>query len=82
MWLETRDERRDFYKGLIQAAAALLKYRQGKPEPAGRLARRASALLQPYAPVCEGLDVRAVVRLLEAVPAAVPPLPRLDLEKQ
>ena len=34
LWLKTSDERRDFYKGLIQTAAVFLKLQQGKPDPA------------------------------------------------
>ena len=67
LWLETRDERRDFYKGLIQTAAVFLKLKQSKPEPAARLATRALALLTRYEPRYEGLDVSAVTRLLRAV---------------
>lgn len=67
LWLATHDERRNFYKGLIQAAAALLKIKMGKPDPARRLAARARTLLQSYAPRYEGLDVVAVLQLLTAI---------------
>jgi len=67
LWLATRGEGRDFYKGLIQTAAVYLKLQQAKPAPAQRLAQRAAALLTPFQPVREGLDVTAVVTLLQAV---------------
>lgn len=80
LWLVTRDHRRDFYKGLIQTAAAFLKWQQAKPDPALRLARRAAALLQPHAPVCEGLRVQTVLDLLRQLPDQVTATPRLELE--
>ena len=73
LWLETHDDRRDFYKGLIQTAAVFLKLQQNKPNPASRLAQRALGLLQPYEPRCEGLDVVAVTRRLRAVLAGETP---------
>ncbi|MCX7916056.1 MAG: DUF309 domain-containing protein [Verrucomicrobiae bacterium] len=69
LWLATHDERRNFYKGLIQTAAALLKVKTGKPDPARRLAARAHALLQPYAPRYQGLDVAGVLQLLAEIQA-------------
>jgi predicted metal-dependent hydrolase len=73
LWLETRDDRRDFYKGLIQTAAVFLKLQQQKPAPAARLAGRARALLAQYEPEFEGLDVRAVRRLLRHETRPEPP---------
>lgn len=67
LWLATRGERRDFYKGLIQTAAVFLKLKQGKVAPAVRLAERALSHLQKYGPVCEELDVQSVVCLLREV---------------
>ena len=79
LWLETRDERRDFYKGLIQTAAVFLKLQQDKPDPAARLASRALGLLQRYEPRCEGLDVQALTRQLRAVLAGKTPEVSLEL---
>lgn len=67
LWRATQDDRRDFYKGLIQTAAVFLKLKQDKLAPAGRLARRALTHLERYEPRCEGLDVRGVVELLHDV---------------
>ena len=67
LWRATQDDRRDFYKGLIQTAAVFLKLKQDKLAPAGRLARRAPSILQRYEPRCEGLDVRRVTDLLRDV---------------
>src|ERR1051325_11356763 len=43
LWLKTRGDPRDFYKGLIQSAAVFLKLQQGKSDPAARLALRAAS---------------------------------------
>ena len=67
LWLITRGERRDFYKGLIQTAVALLKLQQGKTAPASRLAQRAAGHLQKYAPVCEGINVDLILGWLHDV---------------
>ena len=79
LWLATRDDRRDFYKGLIQTAAVFLKLKQGKPEPASRLAARACGLLVRYEPQFEGLDVRALTTLLRTATGS-PTTPRLQPE--
>jgi hypothetical protein len=67
LWLITRGERRDFYKGLIQTAVALLKLQQGKAAPASTLARRAASHLPKYGPVCEGIDVDLILGWLHDV---------------
>src|SRR5205823_2443460 len=67
LWRATQDDRRDFYKGLIQTAAVFLKLKQDKLGPAARLARRAQSILERYEPSCEGLDVRRVTDLLRDV---------------
>ena len=84
LWLVTHDERRDFYKGLIQTAAVFLKLQQARADPAGRLAQRAASHLEKYRPVCERLNVDEILdRLREVVHgrntlANCPPL-RLEL---
>jgi predicted metal-dependent hydrolase len=79
LWLATHDDRRDFYKGLIQTAAVFLKLKEGKPDPAARLAARALALLERYEPRFRGLDVRTVTHLLRSQTVDTP-APRLRLE--
>jgi predicted metal-dependent hydrolase len=87
LWRVTRDERRDFYKGLIQTAAVFLKLQQAKPAPAARLAARALSHLRAHRPRRDGLDVAGLTELLEQVEAGRNPLaegspPRLRLESQ
>jgi predicted metal-dependent hydrolase len=67
LWQEIDGAPRDFYKGLIQTAAAFLKLQQDKPQPAARLAERAGSHLEKYRPACEDLDVDFVLDLLQDV---------------
>lgn len=66
-WLITRGQRRDFYKGLIQTAVALLKLQQGKTAPASTLAQRAASHLQKYGPICEGISVDLILGWLDDI---------------
>ena len=76
LWLKGRDENYAFFKGLIQLAGAFvhLKKQRARPDhptdgrrlyPAVRLFRLAAANLAPYGPVHWGLDLDAVVRLID-----------------
>lgn len=76
LWLRERGPRRDFYQGLIQLAAAFLKLEQDKPAPAGRLAQRALARLEPYRPRYQGLDVDEICGWLRAIQQGKPAWPR------
>ncbi|MCE9506837.1 MAG: DUF309 domain-containing protein [Alphaproteobacteria bacterium] len=85
LWLECKDGRRDFYKGLIQVAAVFVKLQQGKLEPAQRIAARATTHLTRYGPCFEGLTLPLVIGLLNSVrdgqnPLAIHGPPRLALE--
>jgi predicted metal-dependent hydrolase len=84
LWLATTDARRDFFKGLIQTAAAFVKLQQGKPEPAARLAKRARSHLQKFQPLQDGLNVEALAQMLLDVERGRNPMtegraPRLEL---
>ena len=67
LWLKTSGERRDFYRGLIQTAAVFLKLQQGKPDPAMRLALRATSHLEKHRPMCEQVYVDEVLGWLRDV---------------
>ena len=87
LWLKTSGERRNFYKGLIQTAAAFLKLQQGKPDPASGLARRAASHLEKHRPMCERVNVDEVLDWLQDVVRgrnvlAEGPPPKLELPDQ
>jgi uncharacterized protein len=60
-WITYRGEDRDFYKGLIQAAVALHHASQGNRDGAKNVARRATALLAPFGPARDGIDVATLI---------------------
>lgn len=53
-----------FHQGLIQLAGAFVHLKKNRLRPADALFRLAEASLSPYAPVCERLDVSAVLGLI------------------
>lgn len=62
LWLREKGALANFYKGLIQIAGAYVHLSKSRADPARRLLLLAEKHLAPYAPACEGLEVR---RLLE-----------------
>lgn len=62
LWLETRDEYRNLYKGVIQAAAALYLFRRGPQSGARGLYQSSIRYLKPYAPRALGLNVTRLIR--------------------
>ena len=84
IWLEDHGEDRKFYQGLIQVAAGYFKLQQSVPAGALKLWRTGIEKLEPYGPVCLGIDVDSLVRAVKtdlkeleraqpSVPALIPP---------
>lgn len=65
-WLESGGSGRDFYKGLIQLAVALLHWENGNGSGARKLHRSGAALLERFAPRHQGVDVTCFLNALEA----------------
>jgi len=65
-------ERGDFLRGLIQLCNAMNQLRLGLVTSPRRLLGSADALLAPYAPRYEGLDVTALRRATSSVRACIP----------
>ena len=65
-------ERGDFLRGLIQLCNGLNQLRLGLITSPRRLLARADALLAPYVPRHEGLDVGAVRAYIATVRALIP----------
>ena len=63
-WVGYRDEDRDFYRGLIQAAVALHHAATGNTKGAASVGVRARANLEPYAPRYQAVDVDAILARL------------------
>lgn len=65
IWLEDHGEDRKFYQGLIQVAAGYFKLQQNVPAGALKLWRTGVEKLEPYGPVCLGIDVDALIRAVK-----------------
>lgn len=68
-WIHYRGADRDFYKGLIQAAAALHHAARGNAAGAAAIARRARELMAPYGPRHAGFDVGSILARLARIAA-------------
>jgi len=67
LWLPHRHgPKHSFYQGLIQLAGAFVHLKKNRLRPSASLFKLARANLQKYPPICEHLDVAAVMRLIEA----------------
>lgn len=66
LWLEVKHGGDgDFYKGLIQLAAAFLHWREGRPGPAAALLRTARGHLAKYPPLHHRLPVAGVLGIAD-----------------
>ncbi|MFN0009236.1 MAG: DUF309 domain-containing protein [Planctomycetota bacterium] len=61
LWLSTQGADSDFYKGLVQAAIALLHFQRGNLEGAAKLYSGHRRYLAGYLPNHRGLDIRALL---------------------
>lgn len=66
IWLCAEDVQAEFLQGLIQSAAALLKYQRGEPAPAKRLYETSMRRLSLCPDSYMGLNVRGFQSLMAA----------------
>ncbi len=80
-WLAASGDDALFYKAIIQAAAALVKWRQGNPRGLARNWAKSRARLDALPDRYHGLDLAALRAHLDLICAGVsntPPVLRLD----
>jgi predicted metal-dependent hydrolase len=66
LWLPQRQgPNGSFYKGLIQLAGAFVHWQKNRPGPAAALFTLARTNLQKYPATHDGLDVQAVLRMID-----------------
>ncbi|MBI4395125.1 MAG: DUF309 domain-containing protein [Candidatus Omnitrophica bacterium] len=84
LWLETQDECKNLYKGVIQAAVALHHLRQGNLSGAKELFKTSSGYLGPYAPEALGLNVEKLLKDMKTCFKRLDPksLPKLEFIKE
>ncbi|HTL69951.1 MAG TPA: DUF309 domain-containing protein [Candidatus Eisenbacteria bacterium] len=82
LWLETpyEDFYRDFYKGVIQAAAAVYQSQRGILTGARGLSSSSLKYLEKYAPDALGLNVAKLIADLRAWDAEKSEVPLLEYE--
>ncbi len=86
LWLETRGIHKDFYKGVIQAAAALHLLRKGTLSGAKGLLESSMTYLEPYQPAMMGLNVERLISdlsvclelLKKSKPVSEIPIPKAE----
>jgi predicted metal-dependent hydrolase len=61
LWLESRENDKTFYQGLIQVAAALHHLAQGNMHGADKLARTAREKLEPFGSAYRGLQIQSLL---------------------
>jgi len=66
IWLEDHSEDRKFFQGLIQVAAGYFKLQQGVPAGALKLWRMGIEKLEPYRPVCLGIDLDSLIEAVKS----------------
>lgn len=81
LWLETPEPRRELYRGLIQAAAAMVHHERGNRHGVFTLHAKARAKLLGFGPVEDGLDIRAFLYEVERCLFWHGPAPRLGLAR-
>ena len=67
VWLEDKSPYRNFYKGLIQAAAALYQFKRGILGGALRLYRSSRGHLSSYEGITLGVDVKKLLEDLKPI---------------
>lgn len=80
-WLQEPESEANFYKAIIQAAAALVKWRQGNSRGFARNWAKSSARLDRLPPQYHGLDLAALRVQIDAISrseSAAPPILTLD----
>lgn len=65
IWLEDHGEDRKFYQGLIQIAAGYFKLQQGVPAGALKLWSMGLEKIEPYGPICLGVNVDALINAVK-----------------
>jgi predicted metal-dependent hydrolase len=65
IWLEDHGEERKFYQGLIQIAAGYFKLQQGVPAGALKLWSMGLEKIEPYGPICLGVNVDALINAVK-----------------
>jgi predicted metal-dependent hydrolase len=61
LWRDTREPIRGLYHGILQVGVGFHHWRNGNHHGASVLLEEGIARLAPFAPACQGVDVRALI---------------------
>jgi predicted metal-dependent hydrolase len=61
LWRDTREPIRGLYHGILQIGVGFHHWRNGNHHGASVLLEEGIARLEPFAPACQGVDVRALI---------------------
>jgi predicted metal-dependent hydrolase len=70
-WRAAEDGERDFYQGLVHVAVAWYQAGRGNRVGCERQLEKARRRLSPYAPAHRGVDVRSLLRQVDAATTVV-----------
>lgn len=66
-WIEETGERKTFLAGLIQTTVSLYHLTNGNPKGAPLVWKKARAMLVPYLPSKEGIDLEKLLQDMDAL---------------
>ncbi len=79
LWVAEQRPLRRFYQGVLQIGVGLLHLQRGNENGARLLLEKGSQLLRPFLPVCQGLDLAALIedaqKVLEQLNDSTPERP-------
>jgi len=67
LWREERRPVRSLYQGILQVGVALYHVQRGNHHGAVYMLTRGTEYLRPFAPECQGVDVKALVDAAESM---------------
>ena len=67
LWRDERRPVRSLYQGILQVGVALYHVQRGNQHGAVYMLTRAAEYLQPFAPQCQGVDVKALIEDAESM---------------
>ncbi|NUQ01095.1 MAG: DUF309 domain-containing protein [Armatimonadetes bacterium] len=78
LWLATEGPRRELYRGLIQAAAAMVHWSRGNRHGVAVLGAKARQRLERFLPAADGLDLERFLTDLRGCLEGGGPPPRIS----
>ena len=78
LWRKEKEDRRDFYQGLIQIAAVFVHIGKGTPAGGTKLFESAGKYLKKYGPLFMDIEVEKLLSETQSCLASNAPSPQID----